>query len=86
MKPTKSEIQECIRNYVLDNFFDNDNQDEFDNLTKLISDGIMDSISAMQLVSYLEETYNIEFEASDVDKKNLDNISNLAAYVESKIA
>ena len=52
--------------------------------TQLISTRIVDSIIALRLVSHLEEKFNVEFEAHEVNQENLNTINTLAAFVESK--
>ncbi len=52
--------------------------------TLLISNRLMDSIVALKLVSHLESTFNIEFEAHEVDQDNLDSINVITAFTVRK--
>lgn len=76
-------IRQPIRDYLLEEFFGGD-ESKLTNDTPLLSGGVIDSISALQLVEFLENTFNIEFEAHEVDQENLDNLDTMVAFVEKK--
>lgn len=78
------EIKEVVRGYLLQNLFDSGSGDELTDSTPLISGGILDSISTLQLVSFLEEKFKIEFRPNEVDQDNLNTISRIANFVRSK--
>lgn len=52
--------------------------------TKLISTRMIDSIIALRLVSHLEEKFNVEFEAHEVNQDNLETINHIAEFVQKK--
>jgi len=79
-----SQISEEIRSYIADNFFQGKN-DELESDTPLLSSGIIDSISALQLVEFLEDKYGFEFEAHEVDQDNLNSVEIITKFVTSKI-
>lgn len=79
------EIQEAVRAFITENIFNGKDSAELTEETALISSRLMDSIVALKLVSYLEEKFNIEFEAHEVDQDNLDSIKLIVAFVESKL-
>jgi acyl carrier protein len=78
------DIKEVVRAYLLQNLFDSGSGDELTDSTPLISGGILDSISTLQLVSFLEEKFKIEFRPNEVDQDNLNTISRIANFVRSK--
>ena len=45
---------------------------------------IIDSTGVIELVSFLEETYNMQIEDEELIPENLDSIANVAAYIERK--
>jgi acyl carrier protein len=77
----KNEIREAVRSFIASN---SPNLGEVTNDTKLVSSGMMDSIVALKLVSFLEEKFGIEFEAHEVDQDNLDTIDIITRFVQSK--
>ena len=52
--------------------------------TPLISSGIIDSISVLQMVDFLEETFQIEFQPHEVDQDNLNTPALILSFIESK--
>ena len=58
---------------------------ELNDETPLLSSGVIDSISALQLVDFLEKEFGFEFEAHEVDQENINTISLIEGFVKSKI-
>ena len=52
--------------------------------TPLLSGGLIDSISALELVDFLEKTFGFEFEPHEVDQDNLDSVSKIMEFVKRK--
>ncbi|MCE3278183.1 MAG: dltC [Bacteroidetes bacterium] len=78
-------IKKTVREYILSRFLKNSSDADLRDNTPLISGGIMDSISTMQMISFLEKEYKFEFEAHEVDRDNLDTIEIIANFVLKKI-
>jgi acyl carrier protein len=84
--PDINEIKLVIRKYLLENLLDQSSADELTDSTPLVTGGILDSISTLQLVSFLEKEFNIEFEPSDIDQEKLNTIPSIANFVQSKFS
>ncbi len=80
-----SEIKSKVKAYLFSEFLEEEDYSDLSDKTPLISTGILDSISTLKMVSYLEETYQIEFEAHEVDQDNLDSLDNIANFVLFKL-
>lgn len=78
------DIQEKVKAYILKDICDEEETGPIDGSTVLISSGIIDSITTLQLVEYLEKTFGIEFEPHEVDHDNLDTLDRIATFVQSK--
>jgi acyl carrier protein len=52
----------------------------------LLDLGIIDSTGVLELVGFLEETYEIEVDDEELIPDNLDSINNLVKYIETKKA
>jgi len=76
--------KEIITAYILEKYFPDD-PDGLTDQTRLLSDGIIDSVSVMVLVEFLEKSFGFEFEPHEVDTDNLDTIDLITAFVESKL-
>ena len=77
-----SDMKETIRNFIQSDIANDNESISYD--TPLMSSGIIDSITALQLVSFLEDTFKIEFQPHEVDQENLETIDNIAKFVASK--
>ena len=86
MQDNSTHIKEKVRAFITEKFLKNSSVKELSDSTPLISGGIIDSISTMLLVSYLEKEFHIEFQAHEVDRDNLDSIQVISAFVLSKIS
>ncbi|MFM2017117.1 MAG: D-alanine--poly(phosphoribitol) ligase subunit 2 [Bacteroidota bacterium] len=78
-------IEQTISTFLKENVAALNDSANFNDTTPLISSRLIDSIIALKLVSYLEETFNIEFEAHEVNQDNLDTVALIAAFVRSKL-
>ncbi|BBO72936.1 acyl carrier protein [Desulfosarcina widdelii] len=80
-----SEKKTEIRNFIIENFlFGNANGLKDD--TSFLEEGIIDSTGVLELVTFLEETYEIQVDDEELIPENLDSIDNVAAYLERKTA
>lgn len=84
MTTSHAEAKTAIKEYILDKFLPGEDPDELEDDTPLITDGILDSISTVQLVAFLEERFGIEFRAHEINVDYLDSISKIADTVASK--
>ena len=66
--------------FVENNFATSDITDDFD----LMKKGIIDSIGLIQLVSAIEEHFNIEVDFGDMDTENITVIGPLCKYIEER--
>ncbi len=76
--------KEKIKSILLNGFIEVDNPDELQNDTTLISSGVLDSISILQLVDTLEKEFEIAFEAHEIDRDKFDTIDLINKLVEEK--
>ena len=77
-------VKESVKSFILAEFLPGEDPDELEDDTPLISGGILDSISTIKLVSFLEERYGIAFEAHEMNADYLDSLTQIASTVESK--
>jgi acyl carrier protein len=68
-------------------FFKENFMAEMENVSdtdSFLENGIIDSTGVLELVLFLEETYNIKIEDDEIIPENLDSLENIATYVTSK--
>ena len=78
------EVAEAVRNFIIEYFLFGDDEN-LNNHTSFIEDGIVDSTGILELVAFLEETFSIHVEDEELIPENLDCISNVEKYVLSKM-
>jgi acyl carrier protein len=78
-------IEKELRTFILDNFLMG-REDFLSNHDSFLEKGIFDSTGILELVSFLEQRYNIEMEPEELIPENLDSISSLANFLQRKLA
>ena len=80
-----SELKTQIRDFIIENFlFGNANGLKDD--TSFLEEGIIDSTGVLELVTFLEENFEIQVEDEELIPENLDSIDNVATYLDRKMA
>ena len=79
-------IRQSIRGFILDNFLPGEDPKNLTDQTELKESGILDSLSTLKLVAFLEEQYKVEFEANDLEASNLASVANIESLVKAKMA
>lgn len=78
-----SEIKDKVRAFVVENFlFEEDENLKED--TSFLENGIIDSTGILELVTFLEETYEFAVEDDELIPENLDSIANIENYIKEK--
>jgi len=78
------ETKDIVKSYLLEEFLPGESPDALDGSTPLLSSGILDSLSTIKLVSFLEERFSIEFEAHEISRDNLDTLDLIDSFVTAK--
>lgn len=77
------EIINTIRNFIIENFLFEEDKNLKEE-TSFLENGILDSTGVLELIAFLEETYEIEVEDEELIPQNLDSITSVAQYVQRK--
>ena len=75
---------DTVREFVIENFLFGDGQQLQDD-TSFMESGIIDSTGILELITFLEEKYEIKIEDDELIPENLDNLQNVARFVSRKI-
>lgn len=81
--PADDAIRSKVRAYIIENFLLG-SAEGFEDDTRLMENGILDSTAAMELVPFLEETFNIVVEDAEVVPENLNSVDNICRFVARK--
>jgi len=77
-------LKEQIRNFILENFILENPEDLVDD-ESMLNIGIMDSTGVLELVAFIESTFEIKVEDEELHRENLDSINKIVSYLERKL-
>lgn len=72
-----------IREFIVETFLFG-SADGLQDDTSFLDEGIVDSTGVLELVTFLEENFEIEVGDEELIPENLDSINNIANYLERK--
>lgn len=79
-------IEGLIRKYMDENVLYGDGAIEYTDDTSFLAAGILDSMAVLELVSWVETTFNIKPDVRDITPENFDSVGRLAAFIRAKAA
>jgi acyl carrier protein len=80
------EIRQAVHAYILDEFLPGESPEELTDDTPLITGGVLDSISTLKLVSFLEDRFAVTVEAHEAGVENLDSVALIGRLISKKLA
>lgn len=83
-KHTIMGVRERIRSYLFDHFIHDMVDDDLGDEDSFLDHGILDSTGVLELVTFLEETFDIIIEDEELVPENLDSVANLVAFIQHK--
>jgi len=70
-----------IRRYILENLLFTNDETQLRNDASFLEEGIVDSTGVLELVMFVEETFNIVVEDEEIVPENFDSVEKLERYV-----
>mgnify|MGYP002623183262 CR=1 FL=1 len=80
---TVTTIEGSVGSFVEEAFLAGEETSDLEDSTDLVAIGVVDSINVLQLVEFLEETYDILLEPEDLPR--LTSVKNIAQVVRDKM-
>lgn len=77
-------IENQVKTYIMENFLFSNNGHELAEDASFLEEGIVDSTGVLELVMFVEETYNITVQDEEIVPENFDSVAQLAAYIRRK--
>ena len=77
-------IRTDIRTFIIDNFLFGDESQPLPDDLSLIDNDLVDSTGILELVSFIEEHFEVKIEDADIVPANLDTIGKIVAFVGRK--
>ena len=78
------EIRATVRDFILREFLPGESPDELTDDTPLITGGVLDSISTLKLVAFIEDHFAVTVEAYEAGVENLDSVGLIARLIAEK--
>lgn len=79
-------LEKTIREFIVESFLFGDTETMVGNEASLIENEIIDSTAVLELVSFIEETFEISIADGEIVPANLDSVDAIAAFVTRKSA
>lgn len=77
------QVKEKVYSFIVENFlFGNSNGLDYE--TSFLDEGIIDSTGILELVSFLEEEFNIRIHDDELVPENLDSIEKISSFLQNK--
>ncbi len=80
-----NEIMTAVKNFILAEFLPGEDPNQLTPTTPLITGGILDSLSTLRLVSFIQETYGVEVEPHEMGVDHLDSLEEITKLIQSKL-
>jgi len=79
-----SEIIQKIRSFIFENFLFDADEEGLANDDSFLEKGIIDSTGVLELVEWLEDSFDIVVDDDELIPENLDSVNQLAAFIAGK--
>jgi len=76
-------MKDRIRDYIIQEFLPGEDRDNLKDDTALTGSGILDSVSTLKLISFVEDTYGITIEPHEASS-DFGTIDEIAALIQRK--
>jgi len=74
-----------IREFIVENFLFGDGKD-FNDDTNVFDKGIVDSTGVLEILCYIEETYDIVIDDDDITISNFSSLNNISNYIQNRLS
>jgi len=80
------EIRPQIVDFIVTNFLFDEGEKTLNETESLLESGVIDSTGVLELVAFIEETYQIRIEDEEIMPENLDSVENIVTFVSYKLS
>ncbi len=79
-------MKKTIRQYILGNLLFTDDDSVLQDNDSFLNEGIIDSTGVLEIILFIEDTFDIKVNDDEMLPANLDSVDNLVAFIQSKQA
>ncbi len=76
--------EKSIRDYILNNFLFTEDESALGNEDSFLEKGIIDSTGVLELITFLEDEFELVVEDEEMVPENLDSVTRLTAFINKK--
>lgn len=80
------DVHTQLKDYIAKNLLFSDTGFEYANDDSFLDQGIVDSTGVLELVLFVEETYDLTVDDDEITRDNFDSINKLANFIQQKLA
>jgi acyl carrier protein len=78
------EVKSAVRSFLVRNYHMNKGVAALKDDDSLLGKGILDSTAVLELLEFLEETFSVRIEDSEVVPENLDSLDRIDSFIKRK--
>ena len=75
-----------VRTFIFENFLFDAEESALGNDDSFLEQGVIDSTGVLELVEWIEETFEIKIDDTELVPENLDSVNLITAFIERKNA
>ena len=78
-------IKSAVKRFILEEFLPGERPDALTDETALVTEGVLNSLATLRLVSFLEKEFKIALAPHEVDTEYLNTLPSIAKLVRTKL-
>jgi acyl carrier protein len=79
-------IEETLRRFLAESILFSGNGYPYPDGASFLENGVVDSMSVMELVLFVEKTFSLTIKDKEITPPNFDSVASLAAFIRTKLA
>jgi acyl carrier protein len=83
--PTEEQLRTGLRHYIVSSYLSGDERG-FDDRTDLQAIGVLDSHSTLALVAFVEDTFKVQLDPTDINTETFRTVNSVAQLVLAKLS
>ena len=84
MTTAANDISETIRQFILSTYLPGESPENLPYDMPLLTSGVLDSLAAVGLISFLERRFGVELDVYDTSVERFDRVMDMAAAIAAK--
>ncbi len=83
---SNNNISRSVREFIVDNFLLGEEDEDFTNNRSFLESGVIDSMGILELITFVEDTYEMDIADDELVPENLDSVNRVTKFIQSKKA